>query len=334
MKKLRTAVIGLGWAGTVHAQALATMPGIDLIALADPDPARRAAFPGLRTVKCISDLLDLGLDYCVVATPTATHETIALRLADAGISSLIEKPLAPTLEAAWRIGDAFQRASVIAAVGHTERHNAATAELARRLRSGEFGTLWQITTCRQGPHPGRISDVGVARDLAVHDLDLAAWLAQQPITSITAAVACIVGPHEDTATATARLHNGLLSHLHANWITPFKHRTLQVHTPAGVLTADAVNLTLTLHPNTASQRNTETFVDVHAGQAQSLPVPDRPAPFTVENQIMRDALHGHGTDGLVTLADGAAAVAATEALLTAARTGQATNVMHRQTVPA
>ncbi|RLU82507.1 hypothetical protein CTZ27_29695 [Streptomyces griseocarneus] len=334
MKRLRTAVIGLGRAGTVHARTLAALPGIDLVALADPDPAARAAFPGHRTASGLPELLTLDLDYCVIATPTATHEPYALALADAGTPALIEKPLAPTAEAGWRIADAFARAGVVATVGHCERHQAPVAELARRLHAGEFGELWQLTTRRQGPYSGRILDVGVALDLVVHDVDLAAWLAGQPVASVTAAARSLAGPYEDTVTAVARLHGGVLAHHHADWITPFTHRIIQAHTPAGVLTADTVAGTLTHHTNAAAPAAPGVFRGVLAGQTRRIALPEREAPFAVEHRLMRDALLGGADGALVTLDDGAAAVAVTEALLTAAATGRAAAVRRRQPAPA
>ncbi|MEY9958890.1 UDP-N-acetylglucosamine 3-dehydrogenase [Streptacidiphilus sp. MAP5-52] len=325
---VRTAVIGLGWAGTVHANTLAAMPGIDVVALVDPDPQRRAAFPRLPTFTTPQEALQQRLDYCVVATPTRTHEPIALALAAAQVPALIEKPLAPDPASAWRIADAFQRAGLVAGVGHTERHNPATAELARLVHSGQLGGLWQITLHRQGPFPQRITDVGVALDLAVHDLDLARWIADRPIDRITASTTTLTGLHEDTATATAYLTGGLLAHLHTDRISPLRRRTVEVHTPAGVLTADAVTRTLTLHPNTST--SADSWPGVSAGEPVTLPVPSAPAPFEVENQLMRNAVQGEPAPGMVSLADGAAAVCAATALLTAARTESAAGVERRE----
>jgi UDP-N-acetylglucosamine 3-dehydrogenase len=321
--RVRTAVVGLGWAGTVHARALAQMPGIDLVALADPDPQRRAQFPGHPTVATLEQALARRVDYCVIATPTRTHEHLALTVAAAGIAALVEKPLAPDPDAAQRIVDAFATAAVPAAVGHTERHSPATAELARLLHDQQFGQLWQLAFHRQGPYPERITDVGVALDLAVHDLDLAAWLAGAPVTRVTAATTVLTGLHEDAVTATARLGTGLLAHLHTDRITPFKRRTVQVHTAAGLLTADAVSHTLTLHASTPGPGG---WPSAGNQTALALPVPDAPAPFTTENLAMRDLLQGTPSPGLVPLADGAAAVRAAHALLHAARTGTAVDL--------
>ncbi|MEV7959056.1 Gfo/Idh/MocA family protein [Streptomyces sp. NPDC087532] len=329
MKNLRTAVIGLGWAGTVHARTMAAMPGIDLVALADLDPAKHTTFPQVPTFTDLGALLRRDLDYCVIATPSATHEHYALALAAAGVPALIEKPLAPSGAAAWRISEAFARAGVFAAVGHTERHQAPVAELALRLHRGDFGKLWQLATRRQGPYSGRILDIGVALDLLIHDVDLVSWLAGRAVESVTASTRVLAGPHEDTATATTVLNGGVLAHHHADWITPFKHRTLQVHTTAGVLTADTVAGTLTHHPNAAAPTKSGSFPGVVPGGAYTIALPEREAPFTVEHQLMRDALLGAETSGLVSLVEGAAAVAATEALLAAAATGRATPVPAR-----
>ncbi|MFE9846559.1 Gfo/Idh/MocA family protein [Streptomyces goshikiensis] len=330
MTNLRTGVVGLGWAGTVHARTMAALPGIDLVAVADLDPAKHTAFPHVPTFGDLETMLRLELDYCVIATPSATHEAYALALAAAGVPALIEKPLAPTGTAARRIHDAFTRTATFAAVGHTERHQAPLAELARLLAGGSFGELWQLATRRQGPYSGRILDVGVALDLLVHDIDLASWLAREPIESVTAATRTLAGPYEDTATATTVLRGGLLAHHHADWISPFKQRTVQVHTAAGVLSADTVAGTLTHHPNTADPAPAGRFPGVQGGQARLIALPKQEPPFTVEHRLMRDAVLGASPRGLVSLAEGAEAVAATEALLTAAATGHRTPVPTRR----
>ncbi|MFJ6380092.1 Gfo/Idh/MocA family protein [Kitasatospora sp. NPDC092039] len=328
-RKLRAAVVGLGWAGGVHARTLDALDGVELVALADPDPRRRTRFPGHCTVPRLRDLLLMDLDYCVVAAPTAAHEHLALQLAAAGIPALVEKPLASTAAAARRIEDAFHAVGVPAAVGHTERHTAPVAELARLLHAGEFGALWHIDARRQGPYSGRIRDVGVTLDLAVHDLDLGAWLAEAPIESVSADTVRVAGPHEDLVTATARLSGGPLLSVHADWISSYKARTVQVRTEAGLLISDAIAGTLSLHANSAPVDGQGGFRGVSSGPSIALPVAERPAPFTVQHALLRDVLLGHGDGGLVTLADGAAAVAAAEAVLAAAATGRTTPVAAR-----
>jgi hypothetical protein len=55
----------------------------------------------------VEELLDHRLDYCVVAVPTGQHVEVGMRLAQAGLPALVEKPLAPDLAAAARLVQAF-----------------------------------------------------------------------------------------------------------------------------------------------------------------------------------------------------------------------------------
>ena len=112
--------------------------------------------------------------------------------------ALIEKPLTTDVESAHEIAEAFAAAGLVGAVGHIERYNPALQQARARIANGDLGEIYQITTRRQGPFPGRIADVGVILDLATHDIDLTAWVAQQPFASVAARTAHRSGrPHED-----------------------------------------------------------------------------------------------------------------------------------------
>src|SRR5262249_38698020 len=135
------------------------------------------------------ELIALGVDLVVVSTPTATHESVALEFAEAGVHALIEKPVAPDVESARRIGHAFKEACLVACGGHIARYNTAFLEMRKRLNNGELGEIYQIATRRQGPFPARIADVGVVLDLATHDVDLTAWVARRPYANLAARTA-------------------------------------------------------------------------------------------------------------------------------------------------
>ena len=173
---LRAGLIGLGRMGSHHARVLATLPGIDFVAAVDAREQARRTVPGLDVLSTVTELLDRGIDLCVVATPTVTHEEIAIQLAEAGVATLIEKPLAQDAKAAQNIVEAFERTGVLGCVGHIERFNPALQELRRRLALDEIGPVYQVVTRRQGPFPARIVDAGVVLDLATHDIDLTAWV--------------------------------------------------------------------------------------------------------------------------------------------------------------
>ena len=94
MRELRAGLIGLGMMGRNHARVLQSLPGVELVAAVDPrDPPQHPAMR-VEVLDTTRELVDRGIDLCVVATPTSTHEEIGLELAEAGIAALIEKPLA------------------------------------------------------------------------------------------------------------------------------------------------------------------------------------------------------------------------------------------------
>ena len=109
----------------------------------------------------------------VTGAASGLGRATALALAEAGVHTLVEKPLATSVEAGRRIRDAFAAAGLVGAVGYVERCNPALIDMRRRIAQGQLGDIEQIATRRQSPFPARICDVGVVKDLATHDVDLA-----------------------------------------------------------------------------------------------------------------------------------------------------------------
>ena len=146
-----------------------------------------------------TELIEHGIDYCVVAVPTIYHlETPASRWPRPACtrSSRSRWPRTPTSPA--QLVEAFEAAGLVDAVGHIERYNPALRALRARLEPGELGEIYQVATRRQGPFPDRIADVGVVKDLATHDIDLTAWVTQSPYASVSAHTAHKSGrEHED-----------------------------------------------------------------------------------------------------------------------------------------
>ena len=159
-RSLRAGLVGLGAMGRNHARVLSDLDGVELVGVMDPagDPSGSMRVP---VVPSLADLIAMGIDYAVVACPTALHEQVGLELADNDIGVLIEKPLAQSVDAARRLLSAFAKRGLVAGVGHVERYNPALQSLRTRLEAGELGEVYQVVTRRQGPFPHRIADVGV-----------------------------------------------------------------------------------------------------------------------------------------------------------------------------
>ncbi|MFG1603047.1 Gfo/Idh/MocA family protein [Actinoplanes sp. NPDC049265] len=324
---LRAGLIGLGAMGRNHARVLNLLDGVELVGIMDPAPG--AAGPaGVPVVPTLDQLLDLNLDYAMVACPTALHEEVGLRLAAEGVHALIEKPLAPSVEAATRLADAFEKAGLVGAVGHIERYNPSLQSLRSRLEAGELGDMYQVVTRRQGPFPGRIADVGVVMDLATHDIDLTAWVTGRDYLNVSARTVSRSGrPHEDMVSAVAALGDGLMANHLVNWLSPFKERSTVITGERGSFVADTLTADLTFYANGANTTEWEAiraFRGVAEGDMVRYAIPKR-EPLLVEHERFRDAVEGKESD-IVTLRQGTRTVEVAEAVLRSAVDGATVDV--------
>jgi predicted dehydrogenase len=319
---LRAGLIGLGAMGRNHARVLNALDGVDLVGVLDPAPGA-AAPAGVPVVAELDQLLEMGLDYAVLACPTGLHEQIGLQLAEAGVHALIEKPLAPSVQAAQRLVDAFEGRGLIGAVGHIERYNPALQSLRSRLENGELGDMYQIVTRRQGPFPGRIADVGVVMDLATHDIDLTAWVTGREYVHVSAYTVSRSGrPHEDMVSAVAGLDGGLMANHLVNWLSPLKERSTVITGEKGCFIADTLTADLTFYANGAVGTEWEAlraFRGVSEGDMIRYAIPKR-EPLLVEHERFRDAVEGKDND-IVTLRHGMRTVEVAAAVLQSATSG-------------
>ncbi|SNT57537.1 Predicted dehydrogenase [Asanoa hainanensis] len=320
---LRAGLIGLGMMGRHHARILSQLPGVQLVAAADSSGDPHHAAANIPVVANVEQLLAHRLDYCVVAVPTADHAQIGFALAAAGIPALIEKPLAPDLATARALAVAFDAAGLIAAVGHTERYNPALRALRARLADGALGTLYQISTRRQGPYPPRVRDVGVVFDLATHDLDVTTWVTGMPLVSLAARTVARSGRiAEDLVVILGELSDGTVTSHLVNWLSPLKERVTTATGANGCLAADTVHGDLTFYANGSAKTEwaaAEVFRGVTEGDITRYAIPKR-EPLLGEHEAFRDAILGKDAP-IVTLWQAAATIAAAEAVLTSATTG-------------
>lgn len=325
-KTLRAGLIGLGMMGRHHARNLQALDGVELVAVADAQGDPHGAVPDLKVLPDVEALIAAGIDYAVVAVPTQFHRDVALALAEAGVHTLVEKPLAFDIEEAEEIADAFEKAGLVGAVGYIERYNPALQEMRRRIAEGQLGEIFQIATRRQGAFPARIADVGVVKDLATHDLDLTAWVAQSGFTSVAASSTRRSGRNdEDMVSITGQLADGTITNHLVNWLTPFKERVTVVTGEKGALVGDTLNADLTFHTNAETATNLwesmASFRGVSEGDSITYAL-QRREPLATEHQAFRDAVLGDPSN-IVTMREGLQTVRAVEAVLESAREGRA-----------
>ncbi|WP_007023985.1 Gfo/Idh/MocA family protein [Saccharomonospora iraqiensis] len=318
--ELRVGLIGLGMMGRHHARVVREVEGLELVAVADAGGDPHGVGGDLPVVGDVHELIDVGIDAAVCAVPTGFHEEVGIALAEAGVPTLIEKPIAHSVEAGARLVDAFAANGVLGAVGHIERYNPALQSLRDRMAAGELGEMYQIATRRQGPFPARIADVGVVKDLATHDIDLTAWLAKSEYSTVSAQVTTRSGrPHEDMVAATGRLANGIITNHLVNWLSPMKERVTVVTGERGAFVADTVTADLTFYANgvvSTEWDSVAAFRGVAEGDVTRFAIPKR-EPLRVEHEKFRDAVLGVGND-VVTLQEGQNTLRTAEELLASA----------------
>ena len=314
-KNLRAGLIGLGVMGRHHARVLASLPGVDFVGVSDPLGDPEAIVQGQRLVKSVTELISLGLDYAMVAVPTIHHLEIGSELANAGIHALIEKPLSHNVESSRQLVRIFKKAKLLGAVGHIERYNPALQEARRRL--DQLGSIYQITTRRQGPLPSRITDVGVVKDLATHDIDLTSWLAHQNYTSVSALSASRTGrEYEDLIAVIGNLSGGAIANHLVNWLSPFKERITILSGELGAFVADTLTGDLTFYANgsiPSAWGEYAQFKGVTEGDVTRFAI-QKKEPLLTEHENFRDAILGKSSE-IVTLEQGLTTVRIAEAII-------------------
>lgn len=296
---LRYGLIGLGSMGRHHARNIRALEGAELVAVADPYGDKFGVAGDLEVLPDVDALIDAGIDAAMVAVPTGQHAEVALKLAEAGVHTMVEKPLGSTIEEGKAMVQAFASKGLVGAVGYVERCNPALLEMRRRIAEGQLGKVYQITTRRQSPFPARIADVGVVKDLATHDVDLTAWVAGSKYASISAQTAHRAErEYEDLVTASGKLENGVLVNHLVNWLTPYKERQTVVLGEHGALVADTTMGDLTFYENGSMPLGWDqisAFRGVSEGQVIRYAFEKR-EPLAVEHEHFRDAILGKGSE--------------------------------------
>lgn len=234
MPPLRIGVIGVGSLGFHHARLARDLPGTTFAGIHDTDPARLDEVARELDVTPHAELDSLldAADAVMIAVPTESHEAVAVRALRRGIHVFVEKPIAPSMEAADAILAANSHGAVIQ-VGHVERFNGA-------IRAAEpyLDELLFVESHRLAPFGPRGTDVAVVLDLMIHDLDLVLSLARRPVTSLAAAGIPVLTPRPDIANARIEFEGGGVANLTASRVSMERMRKFRFFQPSGYMSLD------------------------------------------------------------------------------------------------
>jgi predicted dehydrogenase len=189
-------VLGLGSVTCgIHLPNLASLPGVSVMALADPCPQARARaaaqHTNARLFERAEDLLESRLvDAVLIATPTGEHARHARMAIDARIPFYLEKPLASELADAVTVCEAAALARVSATMGFNYRFHPAIARLTQSFDGVSRVESRFTIAARELPawKRQRSSGGGVLLDLASHHFDLLQLLVRSRVQSVEARV--------------------------------------------------------------------------------------------------------------------------------------------------
>jgi predicted dehydrogenase len=266
MAKLNLGVIGLGWPGERHAEAILACANAHLYAAADLGEARRASFtkmfPVDKAVAGYEELLaDPAVDAVIVALPNALHFPVSLAALQAGKHVLCEKP--PTLNAREmiRLRDAAVSRGLTYFFGRQMRFSPPMLAARELIAAGRLGTPYfgKAVWVRERGTPGGVggwftdkarSGGGALIDLGVHAID-AAWylmgtprpvsVSAQVFQNFPKIVDVPINDVEDAAYGMIRFANGAQIQFEVSWAA---NLTDDIPATAGWPTRELMNTTL------------------------------------------------------------------------------------------
>lgn len=226
MKPIRTALIGCGKVGHIHAAALSALPEAEFVAACDTSLERAEAFAAKYRVWPFADLTrmirEASIEALLIATPHPLHATAAIEAAQAGIHVLVEKPLAANLADCDAMLAASRKSGVTLGVISQRRFFEPVQRMKQAIDAGKIGVpalgvfiqySWRDEAYyRSDPWRGKwdTEGGGVLVNQSPHQLDLLLWM-MGPAVEVSGCWANLNHPSvevDDTAVATIRFANG------------------------------------------------------------------------------------------------------------------------------
>ena len=231
MEKTRIAVIGLGWFGEIHCDAISAIPSFELAALCTRAPTRLEELGRKYGVSQLyTDYHELlanpDIDAVSVVTMWDQHTAPTLAALDAGKHVFLEKPMAHTVADCRLICDAAAKAKGHLMVGHICRFNPRYAMAKQEIAAGNIGKVLSMSSRRNIPAawtPEILNKIGPIVGDAIHDTDLMLWFTGARVISAYAQTVDLRGlKYPDVGQTMYRFDNGATATLETVWCMPEK----------------------------------------------------------------------------------------------------------------
>jgi len=234
--KIKAAVIGTGYLGRFHAQKYAAMDDVELVAVVDVDADRaQAVATETGAARACTDLNEIlpEIQVASVVVPNTHHYEVARPLLEAGIHTLLEKPLTNTVAEADELIALAAGRNVVLQSGHLERFNPAVRVLRERTGKPLF-----IEAHRLSGFKNRATDVDVVLDLMIHDIDIVLSVVKSPLEEIRASGLPVLTSNLDIANARLTFVSGCTVNLTASRISLKDMRKIRVFQEGTYISAD------------------------------------------------------------------------------------------------
>lgn len=198
---VRFGVLGAGRIGQVHARAIASVEGADLVAIAEPvDAAAKAAQARfgceLRTIDQIAASDDI--DAVVICTPTDTHADLIEQFARAGKAVFCEKPVDLNVDRVKQALATVEAEGATLMVGFNRRFDPDFMAVKAAIDAGRIGAVEMVTITSRDPGAPPYDYIkvsgGIFRDMTIHDFDMARWLLGEEVETVTAQASVLTDP--------------------------------------------------------------------------------------------------------------------------------------------
>jgi len=243
LNKLGVAVIGTGFWGKNHARIYKELENTNLIAICDVDPERAKTIAEQYGAKAYTDssaiLKDPEIQAVSVCTWSIKLADEALKCLNAGKHVLVEKPMATDTKQAQTLIDTAKANDLYLSVGFLSRFIPGLQQIKQAVNSKTVGELVSATAKRVAQWPERIGDVGVVKDTAIHDIDVMQFIVGEKPLSVYAKMGNMRHRQfEDYAQIMLTYESGKTAFIEANWLTPYKIRSLNVTGSEAIMRLD------------------------------------------------------------------------------------------------
>jgi len=229
MKKIKHGIIGLGWFGEKHCEALASVPNVEIYALCTRNADRLSEVAKTFGVQKVYNdyhkmLADPELDSVSVVTMWDQHTDPTVAALRAGKHVFLEKPMASTVADCDVIVAEARKAKGHFMVGHICRFNPRYAAAKQEIAAGKIGKIVSLYARRNLPAfvgAQVLPKIGPIIGDGVHDTDLMLWYTGAKIVSAYAQTVSVRGlPNPDLGWTMFRFDSGAIGVLEDNWCLP------------------------------------------------------------------------------------------------------------------